>query len=51
MSQQANIALHLSVIAKARQLPVGSDRRLTLISRSIQGIVRALAANYNESHL
>ena len=48
MSQIDNILLHLQVIAKARQLPVGSDKRMTLISRSIQGIIRALSANYNE---
>ena len=52
MSQKANIAIHLQVIAKARQMfPIGSDKRMSLINRSIQGILRALSANYNEQHI
>jgi hypothetical protein len=51
MSKAANIALHLQVIAKARQLPVASDKRMALINRSIQGILRAMLPSYNESHI
>jgi hypothetical protein len=51
MSQIENIAVHFQVIAKARTLPVGSDKRIVLISRSIQGIIRAKASNYNSNHL
>ena len=51
MSKAANIALHRSIIAKARQLPVASTKRMTLINRSIQGILRAMLPSYNENHL
>lgn len=47
MSQKDNIRFHLQVIAQARRLPVGSTKRITLISRSIQGIVRAYLPSYN----
>lgn len=50
MSKEENILTHKNVIAKARQLPIG-NRRMVLINRSIQGIIRALALNYNESHI
>lgn len=50
MSQQANIALHKALIVRARQLPVGSIRRMELINRSIHGIIRAMVANYNPQH-
>ncbi len=51
MSKEANILLHKNVIAKARKLPVGSLKRIELISRSIQGIIRAMDKNYNPEHI
>ena len=51
MSKRDNISLHFAVIAKARQLPVASTKRMTLINRSIQGILRATLPSYNESHI
>ena len=51
MSKADNILLHRSVIDKARQLPVASDKRIALIHRSIEGIIRALRSDYNPSHL
>jgi hypothetical protein len=50
MSAIDNILLHKALIAKARQLPVASTQRITLISRSIQGIVRARLESYNPEH-
>lgn len=50
MSAAENIALHKAIIHKAQRLPVGSTKRITLVSRSLQGIVRALSQNYNPHH-
>lgn len=50
MSAHDNILLHQALIAKARQLPVASTKRLLLISRSIQGILRARQPAYNPHH-
>jgi hypothetical protein len=51
MSKDANISLHFQLIHKAQQLPVGCDKRIAIISRSIQGIIRAMSVNYNPSHI
>lgn len=51
MSKEHNIALHLSVIQRAKSFPVGSDKRMSIITRSIQGIIRAKLPTYNPSHL
>jgi hypothetical protein len=51
MSQDANILLHKALIAKAQsQFAVGSTKRLEIISRSIQGIRRALLESYDSDH-
>lgn len=48
MSKEANIALHLSVIRRTqRQYPIGSNQRLALIHRSLEGILRAKRPSYN----
>ena len=33
------------------QLPVASDKRIALIHRSIEGIIRTLRSDYNPNHL
>jgi hypothetical protein len=49
MSREAHIALHLQVIREAQQtLKLGSDLRLSVIHRSIEGIRRAKESNYNQ---
>lgn len=51
MSAVENIQLHKALIAKAqRQFPAGSNKRLTLINRSIEGIRRAMLESYNPNH-
>ena len=50
MSQESNIALHKSILPRAKTFPVGSTRRMELIQRSLQGILRALVTNYNPEH-
>ncbi len=51
MSKRDNIQLHKAIIAKARQLPVASDKRMALIHRSIEGILRAMLPSYNPQHI
>lgn len=42
MSYLQNLDMHWACIAQARKtLPVGSERRIAIVSRSIQGILRA----------
>ena len=49
MSKEINISLHRQIIVRAQQLPVGSNRRIEIISRSIQGIIRAKSSDYKNN--
>lgn len=41
MSFYENIDYHYAMIVKARKLPVGYIKRMVLINKAIQGILRA----------
>ena len=51
MNRQANIQLHKLIILKARQLPSASNKRLIIIHRAIEGIIRANQNDYNPIHI
>lgn len=51
MSYTENISVHLALIKHVRlSMPVGSLKRMILIHRSIQGIIRAKADKANGTY-